>query len=41
MHAIARLALQSTQFKILLHAHAREQTAALRHVADSEPRVLR
>src|SRR5206468_5542780 len=41
MHAIAGLALQPTKFKILLDAHAREQTAALWHVADPEPRILR
>src|SRR5258705_7849465 len=41
MHAVAGLALQPAKFKVLLDAHAREQAAPLRHVADTKPRVLR
>ena len=37
MHAVAGLALQAAKLEILLDAHAGEQAAALRHVADAEP----
>ena len=38
VHAVAGLALQPAEFEILLDAHAGEQAAALRHIADAEPR---
>ena len=39
--ADAGLALQAAELEILRDAHAGEQPAALRHVADAEPRDLR
>src|SRR4051812_27645722 len=41
VHAMAGLPLQPAELQILLDAHAREQAAALRHIADAEPRILR
>src|SRR4029077_17340270 len=41
VHAVAGLALQPAEFEILLDAHAGEQAAALRHIADAKPGILR
>src|SRR5450631_1960332 len=41
VHAVAGLPLQPAELEILLDAHAGEQAAALRHIADAAPRVLR
>src|SRR3954454_17114499 len=41
VHAVSGLPFQAAEFEILLDAHAREQAAALRHIADAEARVLR
>ena len=41
VHAVAGLPLQPAELEILLDAHAGEQAAPLRHVADAETRVLR
>src|ERR1700760_3880883 len=41
MHAMTGPALQPAKFEILLDAHAREQTAALRHITNAKARVLR
>ena len=40
MHAVTRLPLQAAEFEIVLDAHACEQAAPLRYIADAKPRAF-